>query len=142
MHHAQQVLKYTALVGMLLSIFLLYTHYEGTPFCLAGNHQVCDAVNQSIWSELFGIPVAALGALTFAILFSTTHLLQTKKELKIKRQHLRNAMVALSASAVLFETYITYMAKTVMGVLCPYCLIIYGLLIIIFICALSTRKLP
>jgi uncharacterized membrane protein len=140
MHLAQHILKYAALIGMLLSFFLLYTHFQGTPFCLAGNHQVCDAVNQSIWSELAGIPVAAWGAETFAFLFIAIHVLETKKTLRIKRHHLRTGIVLLSASALGFEAYITYKAKTVMGLLCPYCLIIFGLLIIIFICALITKK--
>lgn len=142
MSKAEHIIKYAAIVGMLLSFFLLYTHYEGTPFCIAGNHQVCDAINQSIWSEFFGIPIAALGALTFAILALITQLLQQKRDLKIQRSQLRVLILALSGIAVLFETYITYMAKTVMGILCPYCLIIYSLLIIIFICAWITRKEP
>lgn len=58
-----------ALLGLAVSIYLLVQHTRlksgaqaGQSFCNLGAHMDCDAVNTSSFSEIFGIPLASLGA--------------------------------------------------------------------------------
>ncbi len=133
MKTTNKIILAAAILGMLLSLFLTYTHFQGSPFCVAGQEEACDVINQSIWSELFGIPVALFGFLTF-LCFSLGAIFEKK------HKYIPHAMTALATGAVGFETYITYMAKTVLDLFCPYCLFIYALLIITFICTIINLK--
>jgi protein-disulfide isomerase/uncharacterized membrane protein len=63
--------------NILLSIYLLIQHtrlkvgiQEGSSFCSLGRFADCDVVNASQYSELAGVPVAALGALFYGFLLA------------------------------------------------------------------------
>src|SRR3989344_3305200 len=64
-----------SLVGILISLYLVQNHYappsQGS-FCDLGETLSCSLVNTSVFSELFHVPVALLGALWFfsLIIFS------------------------------------------------------------------------
>ena len=132
MKTTNKIILIAAILGLILSIYLTYSHFQGTPYCIGGQEEACDIVGQSIWSELFGIPVSIFGALTF-ICFATGAIL-------FKKKHVPRLMFSLALFATGFETYITYMAKSVLDALCPYCLIVYGLLIVTLICTFINLK--
>src|SRR3989338_1850871 len=56
-----------SILAVLVFSYLLYLHYKPTDskFCNLGEGFNCDIVNKSIYSEIIGIPVSLLGALTF-----------------------------------------------------------------------------
>lgn len=60
-----------ALLGMAIMGYLISIHYAPTEgaFCNLGEGLSCDVVNKSIYAEVFGIPVSALGFLYFAGVF-------------------------------------------------------------------------
>jgi uncharacterized membrane protein len=60
------------LLGLGLSLFLLIHHTElktgiqdSSSFCSIGKYADCDVVNAGPFSEIFGFPIAALGALLY-----------------------------------------------------------------------------
>jgi vitamin-K-epoxide reductase (warfarin-sensitive) len=61
-----------SILGMLLSGYLGYLHFSPThlesSFCNLDDYYSCSTVNQSSYSTLFGIPVAFLGIIGFALL--------------------------------------------------------------------------
>ena len=58
-----------SIVGIITSLYLLQNHYASTSsFCDLGEVASCSLVNASIYSELFNVPVALLGALWFIVL--------------------------------------------------------------------------
>lgn len=68
--------KFLALAGALVSLYLLYHHVEvrgdfqvGPSFCSIGQYFDCDKVASSKYSEIMGVPVAALSLLYFIVLF-------------------------------------------------------------------------
>src|SRR3989338_3068995 len=60
-----------ALIGLSLALYALPLHYQpsGSRICNLSETFNCDKVNGSPWSELFGVPVAGLGAIAYLALF-------------------------------------------------------------------------
>lgn len=63
----QSISAVLSLVGLLDSLYLWSYKWGGQLVCGTGG---CDVVNASKYSELFGVPVAALGALGYAALLA------------------------------------------------------------------------
>lgn len=64
-----RVIFVLSILGIVISLYLLENHYASTSsFCDIGEVASCSLVNASIYSELFNVPVALLGALWFIIL--------------------------------------------------------------------------
>lgn len=64
-----------AILGLAASLYMSMQHtrlklgiQEGKSFCSLGGYIDCDVVNSSQYSEVFGIPLATLGAIFFCIL--------------------------------------------------------------------------
>ena len=65
--HAISILS---IIGLLTSLYLVYNHYappQAGSFCDFGETISCSLVNTSVYSELFGVPVALFGAVWFII---------------------------------------------------------------------------
>src|SRR3989344_7680788 len=60
-----------SVLGMVTMGYLISLHYSdsGSAFCNLGEGLSCDAVNKSIYSEVFSVPVSVLGFLYFATVF-------------------------------------------------------------------------
>lgn len=122
---------FVSLAGMYLGAYLTDVHYklknneevkETLPCTLHASFN-CDAVNSSIYSELFGVPIALLGFLFYAavfvvILFALCKPVQANVPLVITH--------GLTIFSILFSIYLFYVAKFIIGALCPYCIMMYG----------------
>jgi uncharacterized membrane protein len=65
------ILGALAAVGLGIMIYLTYLHYAHVQsFCDISETISCDAVTKSIYSKVFGIPVAILGILYFAAMLT------------------------------------------------------------------------
>ena len=83
----------------------------------------CESVQTSKYSQIFGIPIAFLGALFYFTVF----LLAITA---FKRERSRTNLViiiTLSIFSVLYSLFVYYIARYVIGALCLYCIIMYGL---------------
>lgn len=99
-----------ATVGLGLTAYLLYVRLTGTTLtCTTGN---CGTVQSSRYSEVFGIPVAALGLVAYLVLLATTCL-------RSDVARLAQTVVALSAFA--FSAYLVYVQLHVIGAVCDWC---------------------
>lgn len=93
-------------------------------FCNINAQFNCKAVNESSWSQWFGIPVAAWGAwfysivLGFSILFSDRDRFYDEEIFEVSSFF---SLVGIIASLGLF-----YISKFEIGVLCPVCLGVYA----------------
>ena len=61
-----------SVIGLATSLYLFVHHtrlesgiQESASFCSFGKYMDCDSVNVSRYSEIFGIPIAAIGAVYF-----------------------------------------------------------------------------
>lgn len=111
------IFLFLSALGLLDSGFLTYQHYNRDPFScpLFGG---CEEVTSSIYSEIFGIPIALLGALYYATIF----LLSLYAYLKEDKRAIHLASI-FTFAGVLCSAYLVYIMFFVIDAVCFYCLI-------------------
>lgn len=107
-----------ACIGVVLSILMTWAHFNSTSaFCPPTLEGVpCDIVNQSIYSEIAGIPVAALGILGYLIM-AYLAVAQTKKGSLKDPMYLH--LITLGAFA--FTIWLNYVQFAILMTLCLFC---------------------
>jgi uncharacterized membrane protein len=131
-------------LAILTTVYLSYMHFRPTAstLCKINDYLDCDIVNKSIYSELFDIPVAILGMVTYVLLFILGWMVLRK----IKLTHIWKAlnptnllwfMFALTAIGVLFSAYLTYIELFVLHAICIFCMIQQVIIIVNFFLLLS-----
>ncbi|HZQ69294.1 MAG TPA: vitamin K epoxide reductase family protein [Terriglobales bacterium] len=115
-----------AAVGIIVSSISLYHHYGSsqTSFCDFGESFNCDIVNRSIYSSLFGIPVALIGILGYASLLALATFYRTKAETPAM-------LMAGSTIGLGFAIYLTYIEGFVLGAWCILCLTSLAMIVLI-----------
>ena len=124
-----------SIIGVVTSGYLTYDHYAaGNSFCDISATVSCSLVNSSAFSELFNIPVAALGILWFVYLFLFSCKLLKKDDPVFKKGLLYLSLLGLG--------FIIYMviAEIILQALCPTCTFIHILVLIILGISLYLNK--
>ena len=106
-----------ALGGVLISSVSLYHHYgtSQSSFCDFGESFNCDIVNRSIYSVVFGIPVALIGIIGYLGLLGLATVYRAKAQTP--------ALLLITSLAGLgFALYLTYIEAFVLAVWCILCL--------------------
>ncbi len=123
-----------ALAGVIDSAFSLQRHYakSATQFCDIGEKFNCDIVNRSEWSQVMGIPVAAVGVVGYLALL----LLATAY-----RSRLQTPVLLLVAAGLglAFALYLTYIEEFVLDAWCILCLISLALIAAITVLAATLK---
>ncbi len=117
MQRLMSVIAILAVCGIVVSSVSLQHHYatSKTEYCDIGESFNCDIVNRSVYSSVFGIPVALIGMLGYAALAGLATVYRTQ----------RNTPALLFGGAVAglaFALYLTYIEGRVLGVWCILCL--------------------
>ena len=100
-----------ALVGVGITAYLLSVRASGaTLSCTTGG---CETVQNSSYSELFGVPVAALGLVAYLVVLARGARARGARRLS-------GAVVVLAAFA--FGAYLLVVQVVVIGALCDWCL--------------------
>ena len=106
-----------SLVGMADTIYVTINHYKGViPPCTLLNG--CETVLTSKYSEIFGIPIALIGALFYSTVF-----LSALAYLKTKNNKIIIVFLVLTALAFLMSLFFVYLQFFVIKAVCEYCLI-------------------
>ena len=115
-----------AVVGVLISAYLTWTHFAGlTPVC-TGSGEGCQTVQSSRYASLLGIPVALLGLVAYGgLVFSVA--LWTEVGIYLG--------FLISLVGTLFSIYLTYLEVFVIGALCQWCLASAVIMVAALICA-------
>lgn len=126
------LLALTAATGVLISAYLTWTHLRGVvPVCVAGGGG-CETVQTSRYSEILGVPVAALGLAAYAGLLLSA-------ALKGETAALLGLFVALVGT--LFSAYLTYLELFVIGAICQWCVASATLIAVCFLlCVLRLKR--
>jgi uncharacterized membrane protein len=114
-----------ALAGMVVSTLALRVHYSSdTQPCSINEKWDCGIVNHSPYSEVAGIPVAAIGIagyLAMAVLTLAG----------------RRVMVAvLAVIGLVFALYLSHIERDVLMVWCLYCVISQGIILLMTLLSL------
>lgn len=140
------LLRLLLILSIITSIYLVYLHFsEEQSFCDLSPTISCDVVNKSEWSELFGIPVAIFGLITFILLFIITVLITKNFNkaifgIKFNKKNLLLLMSLILTWSLIFALYLLIYIEhyKLKG---TYCLLCIFLDIIIFIMLLISLKM-
>jgi uncharacterized membrane protein len=118
-----------AVLGLLVAIYMtVYKLTSNNAMCLGSGD--CSTVNQSAQSEIYGIPVALVGAVGYAaILFM--HFMENRNN--FMRQNATLLIFGLSLTGFLFTLYLIYVEIVILKALCPFCVTSQTVMTIIFI---------
>jgi len=121
---AEKLFITLAILGALLAAYAISLHYkDGGSICDINETLSCDVVNKSPWSTFFGIPVAILGMLAYAVI---TLLVLKKKALLIMlgftEKDFWQYILVLVGGMFLFQAYLTYVEAVHIGAYCVVCL--------------------
>lgn len=109
------------IVALFTSGYLSYTTATGTTaVCIEGGAFDCSKVEGSIYSKIAGIPVAYLGLLTYITIFV---LLLLEKRFAFFREYGMLMVLGLALFGFMFHSYLTYVSITILGSICPWCLL-------------------
>lgn len=109
-----------AIIGLADSIYLTAIKVTNTAaFCLPGLGD-CETVNNSRFSEIFGVPIALLGAFAYAVILLILYL-DNKKSFFTANGGL--LLFGISLAGVLYSAYLTYVEIAVIHAICPYCVV-------------------
>jgi uncharacterized membrane protein len=101
------------LAGLAVAGYLTWVHYAGTDVvCLRGGG--CETVQKSSYSEIAGIPVAALGLAFYGTMFLL---------LGWDSEDARFAAAALAFVGVGFSAYLVVLQAFVIDAFCIWCLV-------------------
>src|SRR3954469_2088946 len=129
-----------ALVGIVLSAVSLVNHYKKSPseFCDIDETFNCDIVNRSIYSKIFGIPVAAIGLVGYIVLLVLSRINREKKLFS-------SILILGSVIGLAFSLYLTWIEVRILAVYCILCLGSLACIVLISILAVvrhvRTREL-
>src|SRR5438132_524456 len=106
-----------SVAGAVVSSISLYHHYGASKssFCDFGANFNCDMVNRSIYSVVFGIPVALIGIFGYGVLLFLATLYRAKTQAPL-------ILLVTSLAGLGFALYLTYVEAFVLAVWCILCL--------------------
>jgi uncharacterized membrane protein len=116
------VLIVLSLCGIIVSALALQVHYStGTEPCSINAHWDCGIVNHSLYSVIYGVPVALVGILGHAFL----------EILVLSR---RKALFFLTTlGGVGYPGYLSHIEGQVLGVWCIYCVTSASILVLLML---------
>jgi uncharacterized membrane protein len=119
-----------AALGIIDSLYLTWVKITANPaLCIKGLGN-CVTVNSSKYSELFGIPIALLGALTYIVILAC---LLLENRYKFFADNGIYAVFGFSLFGTAFSIYLTYIEFAVIRATCPYCLTSAITILVIFV---------
>lgn len=125
-----------AVLGLLVSFYLTWIKVSGGSAYCAGVGD-CETVQSSVYSEMFGLPIALFGAGFYAIV-----LILTMVRRRVTQQQAEYALLGqlmLVVAGTLYSGYLTYLELYVLQAICPYCVV--SALIVTLLLVLSVYDL-
>lgn len=106
-----------ALVGLLVSSYLLLVYTQGGPIKCYGGHG-CDTVRASIYAAFFGIPTPAFGVMFYILLAVGALLIGITSS-----RWLHYGLLLLTGSGLVVSAYLTYLEAFVIYAWCWWCVV-------------------
>jgi len=126
---ASFVLAVLGLADTVYLTFLKFTHQEA--MCMSVGD--CYTVNTSPYAEIYGIPIALLGALAYLAILAVLWL---EPRHSWVAEHGPMVIFAMTFAGVLYSAYLTYLEAEVIHAFCPYCLFSAAVLLFLLILAI------
>jgi uncharacterized membrane protein len=125
----RRILIALSTIGLVVALYLVYIKlFPASLLCVGVGD--CEAVNNSIYSEIQGIPVAVFGALAYAFLMG---LLALEKRLAFLEAWGPILVFGTALAGTLYSGYLTYIELAVIHKICPYCVTSAVVMTLIFV---------
>lgn len=121
-----------SLAGFFISFILELREVDSSVasgVCKIGASFDCGAVTNSAYAKLFGIHLSQYGLFFYLFLFSLSLLIF----LNFKKKNEASILISfLSLGAVLFSVYLFIVSKFILSALCPFCIGLYAVNLLLF----------
>lgn len=121
-----------AILGVLVSIYMTIFKLTENPGMCLGNGG-CSVVNNSIYSEVYGIPVAVIGVFGYLAILGAL-LLPSRSAFFAANGTM--IFFGLALIGFLFSLYLIYVEVALIHALCPFCLTSQITMTILFVISL------
>ncbi len=126
-----------ALVGALDAIYLSWVKLSHNEILCAPGLGDCFTVNTSRYSEIYGIPVAVFGLISYLLIIA---ILLLESRSAFLRENGGMALFGISLVGVIYSAYLSYLEEFVLHAWCPYCVLSAIMITIIFIASIFRLK--
>jgi uncharacterized membrane protein len=120
-----------AILGLLVAIYMtVFKLTDNQNMCLGNGG--CSVVNNSVYSEVYGVPIAVIGAFGYAAILAALTL--SGRWLFVRR----NAALigfGLCLAGFLVTAYLIYVEIALIHALCPFCLASQAIMTLLFAAA-------
>lgn len=124
-----------SILGLIVAGYLIFFKiFPTSTLCIGAGG--CETVNNSVYSEVMGIPVAVLGALAYAAMLG---LLAFENRLDFLKEWGPMLVFGLALAGFLYSAYLTYIELAIIHAVCPYC--VASAVIITLILGVSSVRL-
>jgi uncharacterized membrane protein len=124
-----------ALLGLLVAAYMtVYKLTDNQTMCLGNGG--CSIVNSSVYSEVYGIPVALVGVLGYAAILAA---LVLPRRFEFLRHNSALITFGLCLAGFIFTVYLIYVEIALIHALCPFCIASQLIMTVLF--ALSVLRL-
>ncbi len=130
----RRVLIGLAVLGVLVSIYMTIFKLTENPGMCLGNGG-CSVVNNSIYAEVYGIPVAVIGVVGYLAILGSL-LLRPRWDFLAANGTM--ILFGMALIGFLFTVYLIYVEVALIHALCPFCLTSQITMTAIFIISLIT----
>lgn len=159
---AYKIIQITAILAVLISLFLLYQHYakESSRFCNFGKSFSCDIVNKGEYatvdgvlnlalSMVFGanfylnipIPNSLISVIVFGFLgFAAYHLQKKKKFLGMREKTGIKVMRWIIVASILYALFLIYIEAAVLYSWCIFCLALDAVMVVMAIAVFKLKR--
>ena len=118
-----------AIIGLLVSVYMtIYKITSNDSMCIGSKD--CSVVNASRYSEIYGIPVAVIGLLGYAVILAV---LLLERNPGFFKQNGTMLLFGLSLTGFLFTLYLIFLEIALIKAYCPFCITSQVTMISIFI---------
>jgi len=119
-HRVQVTVSLVTLVGVIVSAYMAYVEVTANP-AVCGVIGDCNAVQQSEYASLMGIPIGVIGVIGYLLMFMV-NIAINRVPYKYQSQFLTMLKVLVGGAAV-FTIYLTILEPFVIGAVCAWCLL-------------------
>ena len=127
-----------ALTGAVDSAYLAFLKFTGT-VAACSDIGDCEAVNNSKYAEIGGIPLALLGLLGYLAILA---FLILETQFPSWRDALHLGVFGFTLAGTIYSVYLTYIEIFVLHAVCPYCVVSAVVMLLLFaISIIRLRKL-
>jgi uncharacterized membrane protein len=124
--------------GLFVSGYLSYVKLTEVPMvCVGGGVFNCEVVQNSVYSKLFGIPIAWLG---FAVYIVLGAILVLEDRAAFLREYGMILFFGINLFAWLFSMWLVYVQFVLLQALCPWCLTHETIITVVFIVSVIRMK--